>query len=289
MIGAAADLAAALVEAVDLGASAAAILAAAGRIATGSSTARGGLHLDQLLADLVQKLKTALGEHLVSVILYGSAAIGDWQQKTSDLNVLCVLDGITPAELAKSEPVFRWWRDKGQPSPLLLTAEEVRTSTDCFAMEFHDMQQHRRVLHGSDVIQGLTVEDRFYRAQVEHELRSKQIRLRQKAAELLPDHKRLVALLTDSISTFLVLGRHALILSGREAHWKKQEILTALETPLGSPLKNCATILAIRQSGESLSSGDAVSLLEGYLQETDALVRFVDGLAVDGASSSVVV
>jgi hypothetical protein len=236
--------------------------------------------LDQLLSDLVQKLKAAFEEHLISVILYGSAAVGDWQQKKSDLNALCVLDRITPAELAKSEPVFRWWREKGEPAPLLLTAEEVRASTDCFAMEFHDMQEHRRVLHGSDVILGLTVEDRFYRAQVEHELRSKQIRLRQKAAELLPDHKRLVALLTDSISTFCVLGRHALILSGHEGVWKKQEILTALEGSLGSPFKNCAAILAIRQSGESLSSGDAVSLLDGYLKETDALVRFVDGLAI---------
>jgi hypothetical protein len=236
--------------------------------------------LDQLLSDLVQRLKTAFGEQLASVILYGSAAVGDWQQKKSDLNVLCVLDRITPAELAKSEPVFRWWREKHQPAPLLLTTEEVPASTDCFAMEFHDMQQHRRVLHGSDVILGLTVEDRFYRAQVEHELRGKQIRLRQKAAELLPDHKRLVMLLTDSISTFCVLGRHALILSGREARWKKQEILAALEDLLGSPFKNCAAILAIRQSGESPSSGDAVSLLDGYLKETDALVRFVDGLAI---------
>lgn len=236
--------------------------------------------MDQLLSDLVHKLKAAFGERLISAILYGSAAVGDWQRKTSDLNVLCVLDRITPEELAKSEPVFRWWREKKQPAPLLLTAEEVSGSTDCFAMEFHDMQQHRRVLHGSDVILGLTVEDRFYRAQVEHELRSKQIRLRQKAAELLPDHKRLVTLLTDSISTFCVLGRHALILSGHEARWKKDEILAALETLLGSPFKNCMAILAVRQSGEAPSSGDAVSLLDGYLKETDALVRFVDGLAV---------
>jgi hypothetical protein len=236
--------------------------------------------LDQLLSDLVQKLNAAFGERLISAILYGSAAVGDWQQKTSDLNVLCVLDRITPEELGKSEPVFRWWREKGQSAPLLLTAEEVSGSTDCFAMEFHDMQQHRRLLHGSDVILGLTVEDRFYRAQVEHELRSKQIRLRQKAAELLPDHKRLVALLTDSISTFCVLGRHALILSGQEARWKKHEILAALEALLGSSFKNCLAILAMRQSGESPSSSDAVSLLAGYLKETDTLVRFVDGLAV---------
>lgn len=236
--------------------------------------------VDQLLSDLVEKLKTAFGERLVCILLYGSAAVGDWHQQSSDLNILCVLDQITPEELGKSEPVFRWWREKGQPVPLLLTADEVRAATDCFAMEFHDMQEHRRVLHGTDVILGLTVEDRFYRAQVEHELRSKQIRLRQKAAELLPDHKRLVKLLTDSISTFCVLGRHALILSGHEPRWKKQEILAALENTIGSPFKSCAAILTVRRSGEIPSTGDAAVLLEGYLKETDVLVRFVDGLAI---------
>jgi hypothetical protein len=236
--------------------------------------------LDQVLADLLEKLKAAFQERLVSAILYGSAAVGDWHHQTSDLNVLCVLDRITPEELAKSEPVFRWWREKGQPSPLLLTSEEVGASTDCFAMEFHDMREHRRVLYGSDMIQGLTVEDRFYRAQVEHELRSKQIRLRQKAAELLSDHKRLVKLLTDSISTFCVLGRHALVLSGNPPRWKKSEILAALPSVTGSSFDTCNAILALRQSGSVPPAAEGVTLLAGYLRETDALVRFVDGLAI---------
>ncbi len=141
--------------------------------------------MQKQLSELVERLKTAFGDRLVSAILYGSAAMGDWNEHNSDLNVLCVLDRLSPQELASSEPIFHWWRDKGNPPPLLLTAEEVRTSTDCFPMEFHDMQEHRRVLCGSDIIQGLNIDRSFYRAQVEHELRAKQIRLRQKAAELL--------------------------------------------------------------------------------------------------------
>ena len=73
--------------------------------------------LEKALAELVDKLKAALGERLVSVILYGSAAAGDWQKKSSDLNVLCVLDRITPGELAKSQPMFHWWRERGNPRP----------------------------------------------------------------------------------------------------------------------------------------------------------------------------
>ncbi len=234
--------------------------------------------MEQKLSQLVERLKAGFGERLVSAVLYGSAVTGDWNEHGSDLNVLCVLDRLSPEELKQSEPVFRWWREQGNPPPLLLTAEEVKSATDCFPMEFHDMQVHRRVLYGADLIADLTIDKSFYRAQVEHELRAKQIRLRQKAAELLGSPDRLLKLLTDSVSTFCVLGRHALILSGNPPRWKKKEIVAALESALGRTFPAVNEILSIRASGKKPSSTATASLFSGYLSETDTLVRFVDAL-----------
>ena len=151
--------------------------------------------VEKKLRDLVDRLNAAFGTRLVSALLYGSAAAGDWHETSSDLNVLCVLTRVTPVELGESEPIFRWWREQGNPPPLLMSAEEVRTSTDCFPMEFADMQAHRRVLTGVDVLDGLDIDRSFYRAQVEHELRAKQLRLRQKAAEQLSKPEPLLKLL----------------------------------------------------------------------------------------------
>ena len=145
-------------------------------------------------------------------------------------------------------------------------------------MEYHDMREHRRVLYGGDVIENLQVGNSAYRAQVEHELRAKQIRLRQKSAELLTQADRLLKLLTHSISTFCVLGRHALILSGNEPRFKKSEIVAALESAMGRKLVSFQAILAAREAGKLAAGQSAVGLLEGYLSETDALVRFVDVL-----------
>jgi predicted nucleotidyltransferase len=235
--------------------------------------------LERILSELVERLKSALGDQLVSVILYGSAAVGDWNKENSDLNVLCVLEQLSPRELLKVEPVVKWWREQGRPPALLLTAEEVRTSTDCFAIEFHDMKKYRRVLYGADLLEDLMVDNSFYRAQVEHELRSKQIRLRQKAAELLSKPDRLIQMLIDSVSTFCVLGRHALLLSGNEPRWKKADVVAGLEIALARPLPAFNEILAVRESGKQPGGAAAASLLERYLVETDALVRFVDALA----------
>ena len=234
--------------------------------------------MEKKLSELVERLKSAFGDKLVSIILYGSAAMDDWDQGSSDLNILCVLSHLSPGELAVAVSVFHFWRAQGNPPPLLLTSDEVHRSTDCFPMEFHDMKEHRRVLYGADVIQDLSVDRSFYRAQVEHELRAKQIRLRQKAVEALSNPDRLTKLLTDSISTFCVLARHALILSGHEPRWKKKDILAELEQVSGSPFRGANEILAIRASGKRPPRTSVVSILEQYLAETDMLVRFVDTL-----------
>jgi predicted nucleotidyltransferase len=257
-----------------LAASAAEILAAAEPTATGKE----GQSVEAKLAGLVDRMKSAFSGQLKSAILYGSAAMDDWHEHSSDLNVLCVLGQVTARELAQSEPVFRWWREQGNPPPLLMSEQEVLTSTDCFPMEFHDMQAHRRVLYGEDVIAGLVVDRSFYRAQVEHELRAKQIRLRQKAAELLGRPAELMKLLTGSISTFCVLGRHALLLSGRDPHWKKRDILAALAAALNDPFSGANAILAIRAAGKTPADQNPVAIFEHYLAETDALVCFVDAL-----------
>jgi hypothetical protein len=140
--------------------------------------------------------------------------VGDHHGRFSDINVFCVLRQLTPRELGDGESVFRWWREKGNPSPLLMSQDEVARSTDCFPIEFRDMKERRRVLAGADVVADLAIGDAFYRAQVEHELRAKLLRLRQKAAGVLSDKGLLLGLLVDSISTFCTLFRHALVLAG---------------------------------------------------------------------------
>ena len=128
----------------------------------------------------------------------------------SDLNVLCVLKHVTPRELGDGEPIVRWWRGHGHPSPLLMSEEEAHNSADSFPVEFRDMQERRKVLFGVDVIAHLHVDPKYYRVQLEHELRSKLLHLRQQAAGVLSDDAALVKLCLDSVPTFCFLGRHAL-------------------------------------------------------------------------------
>jgi hypothetical protein len=234
--------------------------------------------MENTLNQLLERLTKALGDRLVSVVLYGSAAAGDHHEGFSDLNVLCVLDQVTTRELGQSEPVFRWWREKGNPSPLLLSEHEVATSTDCFAIEFHDIKTHHRILQGKDVISQLVVDDAFYRAQVEHDLRAKLLRLRQKASGMLSDADLLRRLLADSVSTFAVLFRHALALHGLEAPHRKRDVIEAAHRHFGFDAAPFERLLDLREERVKPRDVEPAGLLAGYLEGIGAVIHAVDRL-----------
>ena len=233
--------------------------------------------MEQKLQELVDRLRKAQRDRLVSVVLYGSAAAGDHHENFSDLNVLCVLTRVTPAELADAEPIFKWWRAQGNPSPLLMSDEEVRNSTDCFPIEFHDMQEQRRVLFGPDLIEALVVDKTFYRAQVEQELRGKLLRLRQKAAGMLSDKQALLRLMIDSVPNFLVLSRHALLVSGLAAGSQKRVIAKSL-AGIGADPSPFDTLLDLREQKMKAGDVDPEALFANYLRQIETVVAHVDRL-----------
>ncbi len=238
-----------------------------------------------ILDQLVQKLRTALGEELISVVLHGSAAFGDRHGKFSDYNVLCVLRQIAPAQLRATETVFRWWREQGNPAPLLLTEIEVRTATDCFPIEFHDIREHNRILFGPDLVSGMEIDDSFYRAQVEHDLRAKLLRLRQKASAILSDKDVLRRLLIDSVSTFCVLFRHALRLKGLDAPGGKREIVRSAAEAFSIDPKPFEQLLALREEKLKAKEVEPEPLLAAYMQQIELVIGAVDRMLVTGGTA----
>src|SRR5262249_2115220 len=245
----------------------------------GASSDWEGTGMDEkILNQLVERLRKAFGDRLASGGLYGSAAPGEHPARFSDYNILCVLADITPRELGEGEEIFRWWREQGSPAPLLLSEHEVQTSTDCFAIEFHDIQEHHRLLHGRDVISGLTIDNSFYRAQVEHDLRAKLLRLRQKASGMLSDAGLLRRLLVDSVSTFCVLFRHALRLHGVNPGPKKRDVIAHAQQHFGIDGLPFQKLLEIREEATKPGDVEPVALLGAYLKGIGTVIDAVDRL-----------
>lgn len=214
---------------------------------------------------------------MVSVVLYGSGAAPEARDGLSDYNVLCILKQVTPKELHHSETTFRWWREMKNPAPLLMSRDEVLTSTDCFPIEFHDICERHRILFGEDVVQDIAVDDAFYRAQVEHELRAKMLRLRQKAGGLISEKDLLLRLMCESVSTFCVLFRHALRLGGDVPHFGKREVIAAARERFGISPRPFETVLDLREDKlKPKHVANSVELFASYLKEIQVVVDAVN-------------
>src|ERR1700675_1431455 len=92
-------------------------------------------------SEFVGRLRAAAGTNLASVILYGSAAAGDYVPESSDTNLLCVLHDTSFAHLAKLAPALALWTAQKHRTPLMMGVEELRRSADVFSIELLDIQR----------------------------------------------------------------------------------------------------------------------------------------------------
>ena len=180
-----------------------------------------------VLRRMVQGLQEALGAGLQSVVLYGSAARGDYEKATSDLNLILVLRDLRPATLEALTPVLeRWSRDR-QPMPRLFSPELILESADVFPIEFLDLKSHRVVLFGEDPFESVVVHTGDLRLQCERELREKMMRLREGYVQAHRKPKELKRLLTGSYGPFVALFRGCLRLHGDEVPDHNDEVVAA--------------------------------------------------------------
>ena len=104
---------------------------------------------DRVLADLVESARTALGDTLESIVLYGSAAEGRLRP-ASDVNVIFVLNRFDAARIdALGDPV-RVAQAAIRLAPMVLLRDEIPHAAAAFAVKFADIVRRHRVLHGTD-------------------------------------------------------------------------------------------------------------------------------------------
>ncbi len=231
---------------------------------------------EQDLTDLVTRLKDAAGSNLISVILYGSAATEEFHEGHSDLNVLCVMQKLGRDDLAKLHAASAWWVKKGHPAPLFFTLDELHHSADVFAIELLDIKAAHRILHGEDVAASLHVPMDLHRLNVERELRNNTLRLRQHYLMHPTDSRRILELMTSSISSFAALFRHALMALGEEPPSSKRDTMERLGTVLGFDPSPFRTIFDIREGRKRGRDVDVQATFGAYLDRVSKVADEMD-------------
>ena len=228
----------------------------------------------------IDDLKATHGKNLSSVVLYGSAAAGDFVPNQSDYNILIALHKIGPADLRNAHACVREWARLGNPVPVYFTISELQNAADVFPIEFHQMSVARKVLFGPDALADLNISDKFLRLQAEYELRSKLIQLRRQYIPASASVDGLKKLMADSLSSFAALFRAVLILHGLDPPATKQEIvaLTARQLKIdGTPFEKIFNIRENNFTGK-LDETSVNTLFGEYMEQIENVINAVDSI-----------
>lgn len=227
--------------------------------------------------EFAHELEKVYGEELKAVVLYGSAAGGDFSKKYSDVNLFCVVANPTAGSLAKANRLVRKWVRRGNSPPHFFGPEHIERSLDVFPIEFLDMQERHQVLLGHDPLAGVTIDPKNLRHQCESELKGKLIHLRAFYAANCHRPRRVARTMVESFPTFLAGFRAILRLMGLQPPKDARAVVELLAQRLDFAPQIFLDIITIRQGASLLPRGDgALTAFERYLTELSAITTYVD-------------
>lgn len=225
---------------------------------------------------LAADLQVALGDELVSVTLFGSAASGRYRPGFSDINLLVVAGEAAANRPGLLGPFARKWAPARVSPPLVLTPDHLAQSRDTFPVEMLAMAHARRVLAGPDPLAGLEVEPRHLRLQLERELKAKLVTLRTRLIAAAGDEAALRQLTGEALPAFGALFQAlARLLAGRYPPDPSQALLQLAAQ--GIKLEAFADLMDLRQQAPQAQKGGLLmALWEQALAELAALCQHVD-------------
>jgi predicted nucleotidyltransferase len=230
------------------------------------------------LDEVVAQLRNAFGDGLRAVVLYGSAAAGEHIAKRSDYNLLVLVDSLDLEMLQREAAIARAWAEAGNPPPLTLTVQEWRASSDIFPMEYADILERHRVLYGSPPFDGVAVDRRDLRLQLETQAMGTLLKLRRGVLAAGGDRKRLGELLASSLSTLMVIFRALLRYHGEVPSTDYEALCRQVAARGVIDTEPFERVVRHVRGARKLADQELMPVLSGYLAGAQAVVRHVDQL-----------
>jgi len=228
--------------------------------------------LKESLRAFGERLSAALGENLISVVLFGGAARGRFHPVTSDVNLMLVLREASTTALdriaAAAEPV----RLDYTLSLLTVTEADLGDSAEVFPTKFLDMQRHHETLFGQEVTRDLHVPQDRLRRQAVRQLMNLHLRLRQTYLDSRGRPEALDRAIRRSVSTLLLGLGVVLELRSGEPCETTEELFTAAGAA-GLDRAQLASFVEFKQGRHEVPPGEIRLYYERFAAFVEATLR----------------
>ena len=231
----------------------------------------------KILSAFLENLHNAYKDDLISVTLYGSAASGEFNATHSNVNLVIVLRDASLQALAKIVPTL----SKGKfnfLNAVFFTEDYITNSADVFPIEFLDIKENHKILHGKDIFKDLTIDIKNLRFQCEQELKSKIINMKRACLANI-NNRDLDKLLVKFFTSSLHILRNISRLKGGQSVYNKEDILKKIASEFNIDISNMKKILDAKNQGKRLSRKIAFELFGSFVSDLEKIADSVDGLS----------
>ena len=232
----------------------------------------------KLLQTYVEEVDGVFGEQLEGILLYGSAARGEFLPGRSNLNILLLMSSCDSVVLKKYSALHRRWSKEQIVVPLFLTEVELHVSATVFPLEFLEIQEQHRLLRGRNPFIGFHVKTDRLREAVVQGLTSHVLRLRQRYVEGGGGNDATTILLSLSITSILPLVRGLQRLLGRPPLAHSDAVIADVAGQLKLDLQGLGDALLLKRGQISPGPHEVPRFFDRYLQAGTALTRAVEQL-----------
>jgi len=235
-----------------------------------------GNKFQNIIQEFIRELKNTYADNLVSIILYGSAASGEFIDKHSNINLLIVLKDAAPANLKKISSALK--KSKfGILNTLFLTWDYIQNSTDVFPIEFLDMKENYVLLFGEDILKDLQVDIKNLRFQCEQELKAKLILIKKFYLRNRSKYA-LRPFLFKTMNSVLHILRNLVRLKGKAPAYLKEGVLKDISQEFSINIQPFNKILEAKKNNQRLSYQETEDLLFAFVTELEKIINIVDRL-----------
>jgi len=224
------------------------------------------------LGELVERLNAALGDDLVSVVLFGGAARGRFDPAVSDANVMLVLRTVSIGVLDRISTAVEPFRLVFQLSLLTVTENDLADSVEVFPTKFLDIQRHHETLWGKDVTSTFEVpRDRLKRHAL-RQLMNLHLRLRQVYLEGRNRPEQLDGMIRRSVSTLMLqLGILLELRTGKVCETTEEVLNAAASANLDSA--KLAEFIDFKYGRHDVDVAALPAFYDSFMREVEAALR----------------
>ncbi|MFA7658475.1 MAG: hypothetical protein WCY19_03485 [Candidatus Gastranaerophilaceae bacterium] len=229
-----------------------------------------------ITSNLIEKLKQVFDKKLVSVILYGSCAGDECENEFSDINIIVVIDNLLAIDLKNANSALKDFMKTKNPLPLFMDKEEWFDSCDVYPIEYSDIKDRYRILHGEDIVKPLILEKTNLRLQCEHETKNLLIKLRQNYLAKSNDLKSIESLLKTTSKSFFALFRAILRLTENEVSFNHKDAINSLAEKVKMDKDVFLKLLDLRTNSRAILKAEYEITIQKLIDSTNEILKYID-------------